>query len=180
MKLARIILFPLIILGAWGAVLLWADLKATKNANKSEALSAISHLILACESYFEEYQQFPLGSDTNTDQVQLTNGKENDTLMTALCSRSSAMDESYKTLNFFTFDKKAIDGKDGLLRNEDGSYAELFDPWGSPYHVLLDYDYNNQLRAPFTGKIIPDKKILIWSPGPDKESGTEDDIRSWE
>lgn len=178
MKLARIILFPILVLGPLGAILMWADLKASKNAYKSYARDAMSQLHLACDDYYEEYQQLPLGSTTTVDEVQLTTGKGERTVMAVLCARIGNKDGSRKEENFFE-GKEAIDGKNGLLRNEEGTYAELFDPWGSPYHILLDYDYNRQLKDPSTREIITDTNILIWSPGPDKKPGTADDIHSW-
>ncbi len=178
MKIARIILFPILFLGSFAVALFWADLKAAKNRDRSSARDAMSKLHLACDDYYEEFQQLPLGSTSNTDEVQLTTGKGNNTLMTAICAPVSATEESYKSRNLFVF-HEAKDGENGLLRNKDGSYAELFDPWGSPYHLLLDYDYNRQLKDPLTSEIITDVKVLIWSPGPDKKPGTDDDIHSW-
>jgi len=178
MKVLRIILFPILLIGGYGAILFWADLKAAKSANTSSARDAMSQLIQASEDFYFEYQQLPLGSTTNIDAVQLTIGKGSKTVMTALCSTVSAADESYKERNLFVF-REAVNGKNGLVRNEEGTYAELFDPWGSPYHVLFNYDYDDELRDPFTGKIIKNQKVLIWSPGPDGKSGTADDICSW-
>lgn len=137
----------------------------------------MSQLILACDDYYEEYQQLPLGSTTNIDGVQLTTGEGSNTLMTSLCHRLD-VGESYKERSFFVFHEDE-DGKNGLARNEDGTNAELFDPWGSPYHVLFNYDYDDELKVPHTGKIFKNQRVLIWSPGHDQISGTADDICSW-
>ena len=136
----------------------------------------MSQLTLACDDYYEVYSFIPLGSTNKIDTSHLTTGTTKNTVMHALLGLDGTPRESLKKQSFFTF--KASKGeKAGLHRTE--TTAELFDPWGSPYHLLLDYDSNNQLKDPFTNKIITDKRVLIWSPGPDKKSGTDDDIRSW-
>lgn len=98
--------------------------------------------------------------------------------MASLCN--PVEDESFKHPNFFTV-KTAQGRRDGLLRNKEGTYAELFDPWGNPYHVLLDYDFDRKLTDPHTYEDRVGHNAIIWSPGPDGKTGTpssnKDDIR---
>ncbi|MDR0336620.1 MAG: type II secretion system protein GspG [Planctomycetaceae bacterium] len=49
----------------------------------------------------------------------------------------------------------------------------LVDPWGQPYRYDNSMQYNGLNR---TGEIKP----AIWSAGPDKRDGTEDDITNWD
>ena len=67
-------------------------------------------------------------------------------------------------------------GWSGLDR--DGN---LIDPWGRPYQLLLDASLDNVCRSPTTvyGR-REGEGIMMWSCGPDGESDTRDDLRSWE
>jgi hypothetical protein len=70
--------------------------------------------------------------------------------------------------------------RSGLL-DKDGNPALrgcLFDPWGREYLITLDYDGSGTVKGP--GGENVKAGVIIWSAGPDGESGTEDDIRSWQ
>lgn len=151
-------------------------------AQRTSAMTAMAQLQAACEDYYEEYQQLPLGSKAVNDAERLTTGAKGLTLMSALVGLKSAEDENYKEQNFFAF-KAAKEKKDGLLRAKNS--AQLFDPWGNPYYVLLNYDYDQELREPqgIGNQIHYDRHVLIWSKGPDGKSGTpetnKDNLYSW-
>jgi hypothetical protein len=51
---------------------------------------------------------------------------------------------------------------------------ELTDPWNQPYRYDSSLTYHGVNQ--FTGSTKP----AIWSAGPDKTDGTDDDIRSWD
>ena len=140
----------------------------------------MSQIILACDDYYEEYHQLPIGSKHKEDTTLLTNGTKATALMHTLVGLKGTALKSTKAKSFFNF--KASKGrKDGLLRTEDT--AELYDPWGNPYYVLLDYDLDGELRDPHNGEIVKERKALVWSLGPDGQSGTKktnkDNIYSW-
>ena len=67
-----------------------------------------------------------------------------------------------------------------------GSY---FGPWGNPYRILIDGDYNNSLTNPYTadtgaGPGTLSQGVIAWSFGPDGLQGTNfsasDDVISWQ
>jgi len=70
--------------------------------------------------------------------------------------------------------------------------GEFLDPWGTPYHIRIDFDaepiFDKEGDIVYKNKgeiILGDKKIkeriIIWSSGPNKinEFGKGDDIKSW-
>lgn len=148
---------------------------------QASARTAMSRLIIACDDYYEAYATLPLGSKNHNDTTISTTGRNPDSFMNTLLGLRGAESENFKLESFFTFKAARKNNTGGLARTE--STAELFDPWGNPYHVILDYDQDGQLRDPFTGKIKTHTRILIWSPGPDKKYGTKktnkDNIYSW-
>lgn len=60
------------------------------------------------------------------------------------------------------------------------SRGEFLDPWGTPYQIVLDSNYDN---AAHVENSIYARQIgvgvLIWSCGPDRKSETRDDLTSW-
>ena len=54
----------------------------------------------------------------------------------------------------------------------------LFDPWGREYMIAIDFDGSGTVKGPGGEEVKAG--VIIWSVGPDGESGTEDDIRSWQ
>lgn len=58
------------------------------------------------------------------------------------------------------------------------------DPWGHPYVITLDLNYDNncdddilKTRLGIIGSVpVP---VMIWSFGPDGLPGTKDDVKSW-
>ena len=151
-----------------------------KKAEVTSARVTMANLAIAIDAFYEEYQALPLGSKATVDTTVTTVGKKGSPFMASLLGLKSAQDENPKRMAFFE-SKMAKKKKDGLARFENG--ADLYDPWGKPYQVHLNYDYDNQLRSPIGNEIIFERRALIWSTGPDGKSGTpetdKDNVYSW-
>jgi prepilin-type N-terminal cleavage/methylation domain-containing protein len=161
---------------------------AIQRAKKTSAQTCMSQLIIACDDYFEAYQQLPLGSKSNADEEQKSDNK----LMAALLGMESAEDENYKLQSYFTF--KASNGKgqgayDGLERTQNR--AELLGPWQNKqkddryYRLMFNYDYDKELREPqaLGNEIMYDKNVLIYHMGKDGKVGgknDQDNVYSWQ
>ncbi|MFT6861523.1 MAG: hypothetical protein ACJAVK_000075 [Akkermansiaceae bacterium] len=129
----------------------------------------MGNLAQACDAFEEEYQALPLGKESTTDSPHSTPSENGNNLMSVLTAHESTLSENPKRFQFFDF-KESRAKKDGLYRTKNG--VELLDPWGNPYQVLLNYDYDDELQSPHDGKIIKDRRVLIWSTGPDGKQGT--------
>ncbi len=65
---------------------------------------------------------------------------------------------------------------------------QYYDPWGTPYNVRIDYDYNNVIDPnPYTANAGPSPLnigVIAWSWGKDQTQGTDfnaaDDVISWQ
>ena len=69
--------------------------------------------------------------------------------------------------------------RNGLIYGKDGkSVVGLFDPWGGGYHVRLDLDLDEKIHV--NGKVLENRRVAVWSDGPDRKPGTADDIKTWE
>ncbi len=51
------------------------------------------------------------------------------------------------------------------------------DPWGNPYRIALDADYDGDVSVP--GNNALRMSVAAWSAGPDGRDDTDDDVRSW-
>ncbi|MDB4735943.1 leucine-rich repeat protein [Akkermansiaceae bacterium] len=155
---------------------LYADSQEESEAKKIESTNCINRLVISCDAFFERYQALPMATTSINDTEQATDNQ----LMATLVGKRSAEKENPKFLTFFRW-KQAKAGNGGLIiRN---GKMRLTDPWGTPYRVVFNYDNNNQLREPLEGKIISDQRVIAYSYGPDRMSGTPetnaDNICSW-
>lgn len=72
--------------------------------------------------------------------------------------------------------------KGGLYYGADSATIQaLYDPFGQPYTVILNTEYNDELVFRFGGKEIRlrNEMVAVYSAGSDGEEGTADDITSW-
>jgi hypothetical protein len=155
---------------------LYADSQEESEAKKIESTNCVNQLVISCDAFFWRYQALPMATTSINDTEQATDNQ----LMATLVGKRSAEKENPKFLTFFRW-KQAKAGNGGLIiRN---GKMRLTDPWGTPYRVVFNYDNNNQLREPLEGKIISDQRVIAYSYGPDRMSGTPetnaDNICSW-
>ena len=66
------------------------------------------------------------------------------------------------------------------LLDTDRTYV---DPWGNPYKVLFDVDYDGLVRPQSSAIDDVRKKVIVWSMGPDgkdsNDAEADDNITSW-
>jgi prepilin-type N-terminal cleavage/methylation domain-containing protein len=78
--------------------------------------------------------------------------------------------------------KEAKAKKDGAVYNKNGTeIIGLFDPWGNPYTIVLDTNYEERIRVK-PGKVetrLNGRRAAVYSPGQDKKYGTGDDVKTW-
>lgn len=81
-------------------------------------------------------------------------------------------DVNFKKIQYFSLDDpKGASGsyKDGMVVDKSAKSADLYDPWGGPYYLMLDYDLDDEIEHPFETptKQLHGKSVLIYSAGPD-------------
>jgi prepilin-type N-terminal cleavage/methylation domain-containing protein len=72
--------------------------------------------------------------------------------------------------------------RDGLLYASDKTtIVGLYDPFGNPYYVVLDTDYNDTIEFNLNGQVkLNGRVVAVYSAGPDRKTGTKDDIKTWQ
>jgi prepilin-type N-terminal cleavage/methylation domain-containing protein len=152
-----------------------------ETARKTQAKNDVMQIVNAVKSYYAEYGKYPgdAGSDT-------TYNSNNNDLFNVLRAKETGSDlENPRQIVFMEVPpvKDAATPRGGI--NSSGVF---YDPWGTPYRVILDTDYNNTIANPYSGgNSNIDSGVLVLSLGKDKAGGTgtkgtgvaEDDVTSW-
>jgi len=166
-----------------------------ESARKAQAKNDISNIVTAVKAYYTEYGKYPQADPAPTTAADFTYGGttvDNSHLFNVLrATGTQGMDQALnpRTVVFIEVPtaKDPSNPKAGLGYN-DGKY---YDPWGTPYFIMIDFDYDNQLTNPYSsnagwGKI--NTGVLAWSLGKDKSGGSgdknagggADDVLSWQ
>ena len=156
---------------------------AKRNAQVKEAQSQMANIVSAVTAYEAEYSRFPTTVPAVTNDVAF--GNISDTAFTGttiIPTNSEVMiilrdidrppntdpidltikhKKNPRQHNFLT--AKDVDGTSSKgISKVDNVYR---DPWGNPYIITLDLDYDQQCADPYYGKIR--QPVLVWSFGPD-------------
>lgn len=155
---------------------------AIESARKTKAKNDVVQIVNAIKAYQTEYGKLPIYSG------KVDYGSDNDELFNFL-RPMPGLDGDQKKMNprmiSFLEIRVAKGDKDGLV---GGVFT---DPWGTPYKIRLDGDYNNQVANFYSSNAGFDPvetSVIVASAGKDttfgsgdKNSGTgKDDIISWQ
>ena len=106
---------------------------AMGSAKKAQARNDVNQLAAAVKAFQLEYGRLP-GSSPNGDD-----GEAPDNLIAILTSSNS---QNPRGIVFF--EPKIAKGKKNGFSTADGKY---YDPWGTPYKVVLDLGYSNKITT---------------------------------
>jgi len=151
---AIIMLLASLILAALGV--------ARDRARVLRARRDIAQLKSAFDAYYADYSAFP-------DPTQITgNSIENGYMVTGrdviqiLRGRENHRGQNPREIPYMDF-------------HVNTTYFN--DPWGKPYRVALDVDYDGDVSVP--GNNALRMSVAAWSAGDDGRDGTDDDVRTW-
>ena len=167
---------------------------ALNQTRRTQATNDLLQIITAVSAYYTEYGAYPRTGSVTGDTTYGIGTTTNDKLFNEL--RAVNPIQNPRGIVFFS----PADAKDpGKPRSGIGiappNFGQYFDPWGKPYLVRLDSDYDNQLENPYAqnaGSTPLRSGVIAWSfgkdglsqstitPALDKNTGTnKDDIISW-
>lgn len=148
------------------------------HCGKSVPLNTAIALEMAIKNIYTEYGKLPdVGSHVTTTSPE---GLKMLNILLGLDTKSDSSLNS-RAIKFLAV-REGKNKKNGLIYTADGKSVEgLYDPWGSPYTVELDTDYNEQLHFTIGSQAVDlkDRRVAAVSPGPDKKLGTADDVKGW-
>ncbi|HEY8960736.1 MAG TPA: type II secretion system protein [Luteolibacter sp.] len=170
-------------------------MKAMTKAKSLKAHTALTAVEQAVNQFYNEYGRLPAMTNATADAQYETALEDGKKLLEPLLGKEDMTSggsqvQNPKQLSFLTVQEgkiKGMGGVDGLVY-ETGSNAKvrgLYDPWGHPYKLMLDNDYDEELaiKTGTTTKNLHGRRVAVWSLGPDGKSDdlktAADDVKNW-
>ena len=174
--------------------LLFPAFKAVQNqARQTQAKNDLTQIVNAVNAFYTEYGKYPIATNDNTI------GPDNSGLIYTLRADPTAANSNPNANNVvntrqivfinppYVKTDTAGNRRSGMSPT-DGRY---YDPWGTPYRMAIDGDYNNAINPnPYTantgaGPTPLNIGVIAWSWGSDQTQGTanfsaSDDVISWQ
>lgn len=154
---------------------------------KAEAITYAKSIERAVIAFTNEYgDRFPLGETGGGEgDVEVTTESGSATIKILV---GKDVEKNSRQMDFIGDMKQAKTDNSGKPKggmvSENDQYG-IVDPWGNYYKVKMDADFDNEIENPDIAgagtKLKLRAKVLVWSPGEDKNFDTwEDNVKSWE
>jgi prepilin-type N-terminal cleavage/methylation domain-containing protein len=128
-------------------------------AKKVQAKNDLTQIVTAVNAYYTEYGKYPIVSSVaDVTFTGTSTGSSNAALFDVLRNNTSGINGATVTsLNprQIVFVQPSVVQNtsrpmSGVVSNGSTGAGIWYDPWGSPYNISIDGDYNNQLTNPYT------------------------------
>ena len=150
---------------------------ALKKTRTTEAQSYATGIEKAVNSFYSDYSRLP---DFTQDEIKTDSSQGADLLKVLMAEEDGQRDLDNSRKIIYLEVKEGKGRKGGLMRSKSGSQdiEGLYDPFGNPFTVVLNSNYEDELRFSMGGKQyrLRGKNVAVYSPGADMEEGTSDDI----
>jgi prepilin-type N-terminal cleavage/methylation domain-containing protein len=180
--------------------LLFPAFKAVQNqARQTQAKNDLTQIVNAVNAFYTDYGKYPLPTGTTSEFTFGPNGNSNPPSNAELFYTLRAVNAGTMNANNAANPRQIVFINPPSVKNDtagnrrsgvsptDGSY---YDPWGTPYDVRIDGDYNNTVNPnPYTANTGAGPSPLVigviaWSLGANQTQGTDfsasDDVISWQ
>jgi prepilin-type N-terminal cleavage/methylation domain-containing protein len=167
-------------------------LGALQKAKRVTAQAAATNVANAVEQFYSEYNLLPDPADETADNppyVTNNNAGNGVKLLNILSGFEDTTGDvqNDRKLRFLGVKEADNGNRGGIVYNDAGdAVVGLFDPWGQPYYIVLDYDYDGRLE--FTPSAAYDydaklnnKRVAVYSLGTDLPSDAKrkDLVKTW-
>ncbi len=158
-------------------------------AKKIQAKNDLTQIVTAVNAYYTEYGKYPLVTDDST----ISANADLFYALRAVTSGSNASNAANTRQIVFISPPDAKDTTNP--RSGIGGDGQYYDPWGKPYNVAIDANYDNQITNPYgrnsgAGDDSLRQRVIAWSLGKDGTLGdktkndnkftSSDDVISWQ
>src|SRR5437588_10439207 len=162
-------------------------------AKKVQAKNDVTQIVTAVNAFYTEYGKYP--TVTADTIITSTSSPSNADLMYTLRAVSGGNAINTRQIVFISPPDVKNPANPSLGIGTTTGAGQYYDPWGTPYLVEIDGNYDNQIANPYTanaGATNLQIGVIAWSLGKDKagataaasgdqETGTyNDDVISWQ
>jgi len=164
-------------------------------AKRTQVKNDLTQIVTAVNAFYTEYGKYPLPAGAANDTIYGTSGAPNKALFDELRATGTTTQNPKRIVFISPPDvKDPANPRSGI--GTTTSAGEYFDPWGKPYLVEIDGDYEGKVANPYTANAgaVPDLQtsVIAWSLGKDQSGATppgagdkktgvyDDDVISWQ
>lgn len=157
---------------------------AMRSAAEAKARQTCRDLAMAIENFRLDHNgNLPIDSYPDGDGDLGLRTDESNSLMKILTNRERGLDRINQKGRAYFSAKEVKSKDDGLYISPDGESVGLYDPWKGAYYVVLDTNFDEEIKDPTEPGSQPlRKKVLVFSAGDDMKIGkdfNDDNIYSW-
>ena len=164
---------------------------AQRQARNVQAKNDLRQIVIAVNGFYTDYGAYP---SNYTPEITFDgfNGNTNDHLFNALRGKDSTVNPKN-----IVFVSPAMAKSPNSPTSGIGVDGQWYDPWGKPYIIRLDTNYDGLVVNPYSNNagVAPSLNagVIAWSfgsdkqsdsvpgPAPDKNTGIDaDDVISWQ
>jgi prepilin-type N-terminal cleavage/methylation domain-containing protein len=185
---------------------------AQEQARRTQAKNDLTQIVTAVNAFYTEYGKYPINGATEayygsgTVPTGATSYGTNDVLFDVLRNNTDPSGPNLATVTLLNprqivfinppFVKAPANPRAGIGTPTGTGPGQFYDPWGAPYRVEIDGNYNNQIANPYTldtgaGPATLTTGVIAWSLGGDGLGGngaktatpagpSDDDVISWQ
>ena len=152
-----------------------------ESARKTQAKNEEQQIVAAVNAYYTDYGKYPLPAGAAADTTYGSGGTSNGELFFTLRAVAGGTMNALDAAN----PRKIVFIQPPVSKDQTNPRAGIqtltsiwYDPWGSPYNVRIDGDYNNQITTnPYTdapggqaGQPL-NNAVIAWSFGKNGRNG---------
>jgi type II secretory pathway pseudopilin PulG len=186
-----------------------------EQARRTQAKNDLTQIVTAVNAFYTEYGKYTINGATEayygsgTVPTGATSYGTNDVLFDVLRNNTDPSGPNFATVTLLNprqivfinppYVKDPANPRSGIGTPTGTGPRQFFDPWGAPYKVEIDGNYNNQITNPYTadtgaGPGTLTIGVIAWSLGKDGLGGSgaktatppappgpsDDDVISWQ
>jgi prepilin-type N-terminal cleavage/methylation domain-containing protein len=150
-------------------------------AKKLNAQATATSIANAVEQFYTEYSALPdPGSNTADKDISTDSGDLLDILVGG--TKAGSITQNPRKIRFLSV-KDAKNGIDGALYT-GSAISKILDPWGQPFYIRLDYDYDERLTFTPQGSTqvnLNGRRVAVYSLGvkPPATANARSLVKTW-
>ena len=158
---------------------------AMNRARKVTAQAAATSVATAIEQFYSDYSALPGTGDSDADNLSTFPGGTGIDILKALTGKDTTQNPRGVRYLSLQEAKGTAKPKGGATYDASGTITGLYDPWGRPYYIAIDYNYDDQLTVnpgiTGTSTTLNGKKSAVYSKGvaDDAEAKANTLVKTW-